>query len=296
MPGSKNKAVQIPAVITKSLHLFRRIGYVLKETLVMFGRHECSLRAAALSFHGVLSVFPLLLFLIFIGSQFLTSEATRLALDLFLREVLPTASSFLEGIIDQTMEARGPIGLIGGLGLLWTASTLFNALTKSMNVIWGAIPRHVIRRRLVATSSVLILAILFILSLTLSALAAVPWPQPVMQIWGLVNRGLGIVVTTLLFLLLYRRIPNCPVDVRAGWIAAFVAAYLWQQAKKLFALYLTSGLNNYGAVYGSLASAIALILWAYLTSTLLYLGAELAAALQREFWPNEIDVTSRIPV
>jgi uncharacterized BrkB/YihY/UPF0761 family membrane protein len=51
-------------------------------------------------------------------------------------------------------------------------------------------------------------------------------------------------------------------------------------------VYLTSGLVNFGAVYGTLASVIGLILWAYLTGIILFLGAEFSAALQRELWPR----------
>ncbi|MCH7588262.1 MAG: YihY/virulence factor BrkB family protein, partial [Chloroflexi bacterium] len=58
----------------------------------------------------------------------------------------------------------------------------------------------------------------------------------------------------------------------------------WQFAKSAFTVHIASGIANYGAIYGSLASVIALFLWAYISALILFLGAEFGAALQREFW------------
>jgi membrane protein len=246
--------------------------------------NEIGIRAASIAYYGLLSIFPLLLFLVFLGSQFLESEEARIALNDSLSEFLPAASETVKQVIDQTIDARGSIGLIGGIGLLWSASTLFNQLTTSMNVIWDATPRPFWRRRLVALVSVLTIAVLFILSIAFSALAVIDWPGQGTVLWQWLNFSVGLGVTVLLFWVMYHGIPNTPVKLWASFGGAVLSAILWQAAKGIFAWYLASGLNNYGAVYGSLASVIALILWVYITAIIMFLGAEFGASLQRVLW------------
>jgi membrane protein len=248
------------------------------------GKDEIAVRAAALAYYGILSLFPMLLFLVFLGSQFLDSADSRLALNEGLEELIPAASDIVRQAVDHSVAARGSIGLIAGIGLLWSASTLFNALTVSLNVIWDASPRPFWKRRAIAAVSVLTIGLLFIASITFSALAAIPLSDQLTGLLGWVNFGVGLIASVLLFWLVYQGIPNKTVNPRGTLAGATLAAILWQFAKSAFALYISSGLTNYGAIYGSLASVIALILWAYISALILFLGAEFAAALQREFW------------
>jgi membrane protein len=266
---------------------FRNGVAVISRMLKQVGKHEIAFRSAALAYYGLLSLFPLLLFLVFLGSQFLESQDAQIALKKSITEFLPAVADTVKQVVDQTIRARGSIGLIGGIGLLWTASTLFNQLTTSLNIIWGARPRPFWRRRLIALISVLTVAILFILSIALSALAAIPWPGQGTVIWQWLNFSVGLGITILLFWLLYHTIPNVKIYVKASLGGAILSAILWQAAKTVFAWYLASGFNTYGTIYGSLASVIALVLWVYISALILFLGAEFGASLQREVWPGK---------
>ena len=248
------------------------------------GRDELAVRAAALAYYGILSLFPLLLFLVFLGSQFLESDAAQSALNAGLEQLIPAASEIVRQAVDQSVAARGSIGIIAGFGLLWSASTLFNALTTSLNVIWDAPPRPFWKRRAIAAFSVLTIGLLFLASVTLSAVAAIPLSGELAGLLGWVNFSVGLIASVLLFWIVYHGIPNKRVNPRGTLAGAVLAAILWQFAKSAFALYISSGITNYGAIYGSLASVIALILWAYISALILFLGAEFGAALEREFW------------
>jgi len=273
-----------PAVVGLPLRLWR----VARGTAEGMTLHEAGLRAAALAYQGLFSLFPLLLFLIFVGSQVLTSIDVREQLDSFLLRAIPTADGFdfLQRIIDQTIDLRGSLGLIGILGLLWTSSALFTNLSSSLNVIWGSPHRSVWRRRLLAVAAVLILGTLFLLAIVLSALPALPFLNGDHPLLRALDLGVGVGVEVLLFWLVYRWLPNARVRTLATLAGALLAGLLWEGAQWAFRWYLTSGLTDYGAVYGTLASVIALILWAYLTGLILFVGAEFSAALQREFWPG----------
>ena len=277
-----------PSSKQSPVYLFlQRVLRVFQQTVEGIEKFEISARAAAIAYYGILSLFPLLLFLVYLGSQFLESEEARIALNNSLVQILPAAAETVQDIVNQTVAIRGSIGLIGGIGLLWSASTLFNALTKSLNVIWGAPPRPFWRRRVIAAVSVLSIGLLFVVSVTLSALAVIPSAGDGTVISQWLNFTVGLITTILLFWLVYHLIPNTPEDSRATLGGGILAAILWQVAKTIFAVYLASGLTNYGAIYGSLASVIALILWAYISALILFIGAVFAAALGGEFWPQD---------
>jgi len=265
---------------------FRAVYVVIRETMESFGLHEGPTRAAGLAFRGLLSLFPLILFLIYIASQFLDSAETQQVLYTYLEQVIPTAAGLVEGIVDQTLEKRGPIGWIGTLGLIASASSLFYALVISLNVIWNGRRRPVWRRTALAAVSVVGIAVLFVLSIALSALATIEIPgrELLDQTW--VNRLISIVVTILLFTFVFYWLPNRRVSKKAALSGGTLAALLWEAAKSVFAWYLTSGLTNYGLVYGSLASLVALMIWAFLTGEIVLLGAEFGSTLEKIYWPD----------
>lgn len=263
----------------------KRAVRVLRDTIEGIERYEIAARAAAIAYYGLVSLFPMLLFLVFLASQFLESEEARIALNKSLAQVLPAVAEMVQEIVNQTIARRGSIGMIAGIGLLWSASTLFNALTKSLNAIWEATPRPFWRRRIVAAVSVLSLGLLFIASMTFSALAVIPSADDGTVISQWLNFSVGLVITIILFWLVYHWIPNSKEDTRATLGGGILAAILWQAAKAVFGVYLASGITNYGAIYGSLASVIALVLWAYISALILFIGALFAASLGKEFWP-----------
>lgn len=253
--------------------LLNRGKRLLEDTLMKFDEHECALRAAGLAYHLLLSLFPLLLFLVFLGSRYLSTEGVRQSLMSYLEEVIPAAASSVRGILDQTMRARGSLGAFSGVLLLWSASGVFISLSSALNVIWNASPRSFWQLRIVAIVTVLVIGSLFILSIWLSALTPWPWTGTNTTLRRWMRIFLDLLVTVLLLGLLYRMIPNRSVPWRFAFSGAFVGGVLWQVAKAGFVWFITSGLTNYGLVYGSLASVVTLMLWTYLSAVILFFGA-----------------------
>ena len=264
---------------TLSSHL-SRVQHVIRETHRVFIDHECALRAAGLAYHLLLSLFPLLLFLIFLGSRLLSLQGIRRSLDSYLEEVLPAIAGNVGVILDQTLRVRGTIEVIGGVLLLWSASAVFISLSSTLNVIWGASPRSFWRRRVLAILTVLIIGSLFIVSVWLGAFIPWSWSGTNSALWRWLRLGMDLGVTVLLLGLLYRILPNRWVAWRAAFLGASLAGFLWQIAKGIFAWFITSGLNNYGLVYGSLASIVSLLLWIYLSGVIVYVGAAFGSVLE----------------
>lgn len=269
------------------------IQFVLKIAS-RFEIHEGPLRAASLAYYGVFSIFPLILFLIYIGSAFLTSgEALSLVLT-YVENVAPTSTALVERVIEQTVQNRRSIGLIGIVGLLWGAATLFAYLEASLNVIWDGTRRAAFRRRLIGVITVLIIGLVFILSILLSALPALTFLGVFDSYLSSINLSLSYAVTVLFFWLVYRWLPNARVMTVPSLIAAVFAGLAWKLTQSVFQWFLTSGLVDYGALYGSLASIIAFILWVYLNGYIILLGAEFGSTLQAEVWGNNKDEANSV--
>ena len=96
----------------------------------------------------------------------------------------------------------------------------------------------------------------------------------------LLLRILSFVFNLAIFLMLYKVLPNTQTHWRFIWPGALVAALLFEGGKFLFVLYLDN-FATFSAVYGSIGSVIALLLWAYVSAFILILGAEMSSEFGR---------------
>jgi len=264
---------------------WRSAWEVIKETVEGVDQLEVPLRAAAVSYYGLLAIFPLLLFLISLGSVVLSRSEVRDALNEFLIRAIPVPEvlDFVQVTIGDTLARRGAVGVISLVVLLWSASSLFANLEMSLNKIWNVPRRLVWHRRLLGILAVAILAGLFIVVIFLSTLEALPLPNGA-SVFESLDLWITYLASTLFFWLIYRWLPNAKVPAAPSLIGGALAGLIWVLAQAIFRWYLTSGLSDLGAVYGALASLIGLILWAFVTGMILYVGAVFSAVIQRRYW------------
>jgi membrane protein len=265
-----------------AVRLLRTILGWAAAALRSFNRHENNVRAAALGYQLLLSLFPLLLFLVSAGSSLWNSADAQASLEAFVERAFPGRLDVLRELMGPILAARGPMTLVSGSLLVWSASAIFTTLSNAMNVIWGAEPRPFWRRRLIAVVAVLGVGLMFAMSLALSASAlwlrlrdALPWA-------GWIHYVVDWFVGLFVCLLLFRWLPNRTIPWLPALAGGALSATLWLAAKDAFRWYLTSGVTNLGLVYGSLASIVALLLWTYLSGVILFLGAEWGATVERE--------------
>jgi membrane protein len=100
-------------------------------------------------------------------------------------------------------------------------------------------------------------------------------------LWTALSDLVPLLFTFLLFLALYRWVPDVEVEWRAALWAALIIALAWETAANAFTWYLGSGLARYRIVYGSLGTVVALMFWIYLSSWIILFGAHLSAAVSR---------------
>jgi len=263
---------------------------ILFRTVRSFNETRGAEAAASIAYYALFSLFPLLIFLIIIGSTVLEIDQVQKQVLSFVGEVFPASKELVANNIQQVLSLRGAVGIIGIIGLLWSATAVFSALVRNINRAWHtAGPRNFLMGRLIALSMVGILLVLLLLSFLaatviriLSQFEILLWGgEPVTQTstWAILSRMIPWLLTFLIFQGLYRWVPNTEVKWSEAFWGALFATTAWEFTKAGFSWFFSSGLTNQRLIYGSLGAVVALLLWVYLTGLITLLGAHLSAAI-----------------
>jgi membrane protein len=246
-----------------------------------------SRQAAALAYYAIFSLFPLTLLLAVAISKLLGPAAAQSQVANALAIFLPGDTSIdLQKNVSLALEQGGSFTLVAVAGLIWSALGLFTNITSSLDMIF-AVParRSLWRQRLTAIIMTLILVVLvtasFVTSGVFRLVAAVFLERP--NTWisiGAVFLPLGLNIV--IFVLLFRYVPSLHVHWDAVWPAAIFGGLGWELAKAGFQWYLAN-IANFQFIYGSIATAIVLLLWAYLIAAIFLMSAELCAQLNEWF-------------
>ena len=272
----------------------REVVAVTRDAFRAFSYHRTGRMAAALAYYTLFSLFPLLLLLLSIIGYLLDAgwPAAIDAGEYLVRvteEVIPAAGSLVSGAIESIQIARGTSGLIGLLGLLWSASGTFNHLHIALDQIRGldGIPafRLTVKRRATSIAFVLSMGLLLLAAQALKI--ATHWLITLTDqipgegaVYSVVTWVFPFIVAVLVFAVMYHTFPSLPISWRDVWPGAILAGIGWELLKWLFVFY-TARFANWQAVYGPVAGVIGLLTWLYFSFVIILFGAEFAAALSR---------------
>ncbi len=260
---------------------------LLLATMRGFSADDGGTMAAAIAYYALFSFFPLILLGITLVSFFVTSATAQEHVETFVRGFWPFGSEFVQANIEQILRARESVGILALLGLVWSASGVFAAMERALNRAWGVDDlRPYWARKVMALVMAVAAGGLFVLSVLLTTFFHVLWRLkqilPGVQPFGddtmrgLASSLLPVLSGILVFLLLYKILPNTRVRWSDVWPGAVAAGLTWEAAKLGFTWYLTN-LASYNLVYGSVAIIIGFLMWNYLTALILILGAEFTA-------------------
>lgn len=263
---------------------------IIKDTIESFITARATQAAASMAYYAFFSLFPLILVFISIGSFFLESEQIYSKIMEWLGDAFPVSQQLIYDTLQRVIAGRGPMGLLGLLGLIWAASGVFTTLTQNINLAHvNARKRNYFQARLQGLGMIVTLSMFFFLSLVLDATTKVlaSWDIPLIpdisiydtKLWAWISNYIPWIFTFALFIILYRWAPT----VRAAWQAVFwaaaVAATGWKLATDLFGWYVVKGLAQYELVYGSLGTVVALLFLIYVIGLVVLFGAHLCAAI-----------------
>lgn len=215
----------------------------------------------------------------------LPSQQVQVQIFSFIQNNIPGATDVIENNIRDVIELRGTLGIISIALLLWTGSGVLSAAGHAINRAWD-IPRELqfYLKKPRDIGLTIGLGILFFLSLGASAILTFV-PVGSIPIVGsyfvqIFIRVVAFALAFIIFLLLFKIIPNTKTYWRHIWPGAFFTAILFEIGRVVF-LYYVNNFTNYQAVYGAIGSVIAILVWIYYSAILVILGAEFTAEYSR---------------
>ncbi len=259
-----------------------------------FRDDDCQHLAAAVSYHVLFSIFPLVIVAIGVFGIVTGSPHVGESVITKLLQVLPLDAEGQQQLRDMVASisgAGGAIGLIGLVGVAWSASGVMAAVRAAVNIAWDVDNRRPFLRGkavdlLLLSGTLVLLAGTFglVLLVSLTRRSADQLPGALAMLAGpttvVVAVALVLTLLTALFAGLYFVLPAVPVrprDAVAGAVVAAVGTGLLQLG---FSIYV-SNFAHYNRVYGSLGAIVAFLFFIYLVSMVFLFGAEVASEIPR---------------
>ncbi|MBM0204733.1 YihY/virulence factor BrkB family protein [Micromonospora sp. STR1s_5] len=266
----------------------------MRRTITEFQDDSLTDWAAALTYYGVLSIFPGVLVLISLLG--LLGESATEGVKDTVNQAVPNDSiqKIIEGAIDTAGRNGGLASIAAIIGLVaafWSASGYVGAFMRASNTIydvpegrpiWKTLP---IRLGVTAVIGVLLLASAVIVVFTGSLAEAVGdvigLGSTAVAVWDVAKWPVLLLLVSLMFAILYWASPNA----RHGgfrWVSpgGVLAVVIWLVISGLFAFYV-SNFSSYDKTYGTLAGVIIFLVWLWLSNIAILLGAEFDAELER---------------
>ena len=268
-------------------------GGVLKRTVREFKADNLTDLAAALTYYGVLAIFPMLIVIVSVLGLIGTSATQPLLQN--LGAVAPgEAKTIFQHAITNIQSHQGTAGVLFIVGLvvaLWSASGYVAAFMRASNVVWDVPEGRPIYKTIPIRLAVTLITVIL---LTLSALAVVITGSlagkvgnlvgvgsTAVQIWDIAKWPVMLLIISGILAILYYAAPNVRQPGFA-WVSpgSVLAVVLWIIVSALFALYVAN-FSSYNKTYGALASVVVFLIWLWLTNIAILLGAEFNAELER---------------
>ena len=265
----------------------KEIFPLLKMTATRWSDHNAPRLGASLAFYMLLSMAPLLILIVaIVGLVFSESSAQQQV----LAQVRSISGSAGEKTVSMLIEnAHRPSSgitatVVAFITLLSGASGVFLELRDSLNFIWDAPKlaagnwKTMIWQRMVAFGMVLALGFLLLVSLLLGAALGIVEnffvgliPLHFAIAGELANITISLLAISALFALIYKFVPDVPIDWRDVGTGAVVTALLFTIGRTLLAWYL--GTVGVGSTYGAAGSLVALVVWVYYSAQIFFFGA-----------------------
>jgi membrane protein len=260
---------------------------ILAELLKAWVEGRTASKGAALAFYTLFSMTPILLLAIAIAGYFFGVDAAQGEIIAQVQGLVgPNGAQAIQALLAA---ARDPTAglvatIVASVLLLVGATSVFAELKGSLDELWGVEnPRQssvleFLRNHLLSFGMVLVLGFLLLVSLVISAALAVLeryaggiWSSSAI-VFAMFSSLLSFGITTCLFAVIYKTLPDAPLSWRDVWIGAVFTAGLFSLGKYVIGLYL--GNSGVASGFGAAGSVIALLLWVYYSAQIFFLGAE----------------------
>jgi membrane protein len=266
----------------------KRFWRLIKETISEWQFNEVSVLAASLAYYTVFSLAPLLVIVMMIVGAVFGEAAAKEQIVSQLTQLFGEQGAELIATAIANLRADaegGTFRLLFNLGfLIFGATGVFAQIQDALDRIWEVEPApgqqliNFLRKRLLTFVMVLAIACLLLLSFVNNTLLAtlvnvfnelIPGTG---NLWQAISFLVSLVVTTIIFALMYTVLPDAEIAWRDTLVGAFITALLFLLGQFLFGLFLSQ--TNFGSAYGVAGSFVIVITWIFYAAQILLLGAE----------------------
>jgi membrane protein len=286
----------------------QRFRGVIKAGLEGWWNDNVSRLGASLAYYTLFAIAPVLIVAIAIAGLVFGQDAVRGQIvhqvdGLIGMEGGRAVQALLRGASSHSAGVLATV--LGSITFLLGATGAFLELQYALNTIWRVAPkssaslRDFLLQRLISFGLVVAIGFLLLVSLAVSAALAAfsGWLNarvPGMAfVWMAVNLVISIGVTTVLFALVYKVLPDVDLDWPDVWIGAVMTSVLFTIGKTVIGLYI--GHSSTASSYGAAGSVVVLLLWVYYSTQVVLLGAELTRAFtaSRRGAPRPVEYAKR---
>jgi membrane protein len=265
----------------------------LKRTVKEFNEDNLTDWAAALTYYGVLAIFPAMIVLVSILGLVGESATQPLIDNLGAVAPGPAKDIFTNALknIQGDQGAAGVLFVVGLLGALWSASGYVGAFMRASNVIYDMPEGRPVWKTLPVRVSLTLVLLVLLAITTLAVVLTGGLARKVgdliglggtaVDVWNIAKWPVLLLVVSMMFALLYWAAPNVK---QAGfkWVSpgGIIAVVGWLIASAAFAFYVGS-FGSYNKTYGALGGVIVFLVWLWISNIVILLGAEFNAELER---------------
>jgi len=265
--------------------LGKKVYSYLHRLVRKFIDDRCQILAASITFYSTLSIFPAILILIAFSGYVIKSFSIQANILAFVEDRIPLIYEFVNNNLSSIIANRHSLGIIGLVIVFFAATYVFDSIQYAMNRIFRTdTHRKYWKQKLYGFLIVVLVFVIIVTTFTLSTglfylsnnlfeIFDVDHSSSVI-ILKVISIAVGILFNFLIFTLIYYFGTNKRIYFRQIYRGALTIAFGWEAVKYLFVFYIDK-FANYQLVYGSVGSVIAFLLWIYISSMIMLLGAEI---------------------
>jgi membrane protein len=264
---------------------------LIKRSAIKWNDDDCLTLGAALAYYTVFSLAPVLVIAIAVAGALFGEEAAQGEIVGQIRNLVGNdGATAIQALIRSAGQQGVGSGatVIGLAVLLFGSTSAFSQLQSALNRVWDVSATtnsgigELVKARILSFAAVLGTGFLLSVSLVLSAAVAalgrygsgwLPGTAGVLETADVVG---SLVVYTLLFAMIFKLLPDVPIEWRDVWVGALVTAVLFFGGKFAIGLYL--GTSELGAAYGAAGWVILVLAWVYYSAQIVLFGAEFTRA------------------
>lgn len=257
---------------------------IIKHLWVRIGRDDISGLAAQLAYFFLLSLFPLLIFLVTLLPYFSMTQENLLS---FIKDYAPGETMVLiETSLTDVMDKNGKLLSFGVIATLWSASNGIHAIVAAFNKAYDVVENRtfVVERGIAILLTIGMIAVIVVALLLpvfgrhigLFLFTEFGLSEQFLKVWNALRWLFSSLFLFIVFTGLYWIAPNKKISCLSAVPGALFATVGWVLTSLAFSYYV-GNFANYSATYGSIGAIIVLMIWFYLSGFVIILGGEINA-------------------